>query len=379
MWRGSLSLLCHGRPRRLAMHLAAGACALIVFGGQAVADIRIGLAAPLSGPMATVGRAMQSALERAVADVNASGGLAGERLALVAADDGCAGPPAEGAATTLIETRPALVIGHPCSGAAIRAAPIYRQAGILLIAVGARHPDLTKRGAADALVLRLAGRDDRQGEAAARWLIRHASARRVAIVHDRTAYARAIAASAKAALEAARLDGIAEFTIVAGKREDPDTVAGIRAAQADAVFFAGFPDEAAILVRGLAESGHAIPFLGTDSLATPGFAEIAHRASLPIRVLLPSDPHPLAHADDALSASAAHARAALEAWLGTARRIGTTDAAATGRALRREEIDTPTLGALRFDENGDLEGDAFVPASAADSGWVREKAQPSRK
>lgn len=365
------------RPRMLrcrsAIQCATVALAVLVSAQEVAAEIRVGLAAPLSGPMAPVGRAMQRALEAAVADINAAGGLAQERLALVVADDGCSAATAERAAVTLIENRPALVVGHPCSSAATRGAAVYRQAGILLIAVGARHPDVTKTDTGGALVLRLGGRDDRQGEAAARWLIARAPAGRIAIVHDRTAYARAIAAGAKATLAAAGVGAVADLAIIAGNREYRETISEIRAARAEAVLFAGFPDEAAIVAAGLAESGPPIPFLGTDSLATPGFAEIAQRSAMPIQVLLPSDPHPLAHGDDTRPASAAHARAALEAWLAATRRVGTTDATATGRALRERPIETPTLGVLRFDKNGDLEGEAFVPAFAAGPAWIRER------
>ncbi|WP_158412861.1 branched-chain amino acid ABC transporter substrate-binding protein [Hyphomicrobium nitrativorans] len=281
------------------MHVATSTLALFVFDLPAAADIRVGLAAPLSGPMAPIGRAMRSTLEAAIREANTSGGLSDKRLTLVVADDACSGATAEQAAASLIQDRPALVIGHPCSGAATRAAALYRQAGVLLIAVDARHPDVTKGGAADPLVLRLAGRDDRQGDAAARWLIQHAPAGRVAIVHDRTAYARAIATRTKAILDAANVGSIVDLGIVAGKRDYPEIVTEIRAARAEAVFFAGFPDEAAIVAAGLAENGPTIPFLGTDSLATPGFADIARRTPNPIHVLLPSNPHALASGADA--------------------------------------------------------------------------------
>lgn len=384
MWRGSLSLLCRRRLRRLAMHVATSTLALFVFDLPAAADIRVGLAAPLSGPMAPIGRAMRSTLEAAIREANTSGGLSDKRLTLVVADDACSGATAEQAAASLIQDRPALVIGHPCSGAATRAAALYRQAGVLLIAVDARHPDVTKGGTADPLVLRLAGRDDRQGDAAARWLIQHAPAGRVAIVHDRTAYARAIATRTKAILDAANVGSIVDLGIVAGKRDYPEIVTEIRAARAEAVFFAGFPDEAAIVAAGLAENGPTIPFLGTDSLATPGFADIARRTPNPIHVLLPSNPHALASGADAEGTpatvisgphhgSAARAQAALEAWLAMAGRMGTTDAKSVGGALRDTPIETRTLGVLRFDKNGDLVGDAFVPASAAAVGWVRER------
>lgn len=361
---------------------AAAALVTLLLSSPAISEIGIGLAAPLSGHMAPMGRAMQEALETAIAELNAAGGVNGASLTLTVADDGCAGAPAEGAAATLIASGVALVIGHPCSGAATKAARLYRESGVLLIAVGARHPDVTRENAAGPVVLRLAGRDDRQGEAAARWLLARAPERRVAIVHDRTAYARAIAASAKAALQAAGVERIALLPIVAGNRDYSGTIAEIRATRAEAVLFAGFADEAAILAAGLAAQGPAIPLLGTDTLATPGFADVARDARIPIQVLLPVEPRPRAgdhaHRDAAPEtethpASAAHAQGALEAWVAAVRRIAGTDAAAAGRALREAPVETKTLGALRFDDNGDLVSEAFVPASAHGGRWVRER------
>ena len=325
---------------------------------------------------------MRSALEAAIAEANAAGGMHGNPLTLIVADDGCASASAEGAAATLIADGAALVIGHPCSGAAVKAAPLYRKAGVLSIAVGARHPDVTAGNTADPVVLRLAGRDDRQGEAAARWLTAHAPGRRIAIVHDRTAYARAIAASAEATLVAAGIETVTVLSIVASNRDYGETIAEIRAKRAEAVLFAGFADEAAIIATGLAAHGPAVALLGTDTLATPGFAEIARRSRIPVQVLLPAEPHPRNNGQGDLAseadgqgqhAAAPLARAAFEAWLATVRRIGSTDATATSRALREVSVNTPTLGGLRFDGNGDLVSEAFVPASADGDKWVRER------
>ena len=67
--------------------------------------------------------------------------------------------------------KPAFVVGHPCSGSAVAAASLYGAAGIVFIAPGVRHPALTAKRAG-MTVFRLAGRDDRQGDAAAHWLTR---------------------------------------------------------------------------------------------------------------------------------------------------------------------------------------------------------------
>lgn len=361
------------------------ATCLFALAGPALAaasEVRIGLAAPFTGRMAPVGHAIQKALEAAIAEANAEDGLSGSPLALVVADDGCAGATAEGSAATLIAERVAVVLGHPCSGAATRAAARYGEAGLLLVAVGARHPDVTDANPG-APVLRLAGRDDRQGEAAARWLIAHARERRIAIVHDRTSYARAIADRAKAALESAGVTALTVLPIAAGNRDYATAVGAIAEARAEALLFAGFVEEAAILVAGLAEQGLTMPVLGTDSLATAAFADLAARSPAPVQILLPALPRPRATDSGGndetgeTHALAAQARAAFEAWLTTARRIGTTETRAMHRALRDTPAETQTLGPLRFDEKGDLVGEDFVPATAGtgpgNAPWVRTR------
>lgn len=342
-------------------------------------EIKIGLAVPLTGRMAQVGIAMQRALESAVSDANTAGGVDGAPIALVVANDGCASSVAAGSAATLAAEQVAVVIGHPCSGAATAAAKHYGEANRLFIAVGARHPDVTS-AYPTAPVLRLAGRDDRQGDAAARWLIDRAPSRRIAIVHDRTAYARAILDRAQSVLSALGSPPATVLPIVAGNRDYTETLDAIADARIEAVLFAGFVEEAIILIAGLAESGRRIPLLGTDSLATAAFASFAQRASLPIEILLPTERPPGTSAetapvgDDAApereTLYAASTRAAFEAWLATVRRLGSTDAALAHRALIETPVHTDALGSVRFDEAGDLIGNAFVPASAQHGRWT---------
>ena len=353
-----------------------------VFPIAASAEIRIGLAVPLSGRMAGTGLAMKAALEAAVAEANAAGGVLGERVALLVEDDGCAGASAEGAASVLIAQKPALVIGHPCSGAATAVAALYGQAGVLLITVGARHPDVT-RTHGPVPVLRLAGRDDRQGQAAAAWLLAHAPARRVGIIHDRTGYARGIADGAMAALKASGVEPVANLPIVASKRDYEDTVRQLRDSGAESVLFAGYPDEAAIVVAAIGRLGLAIPLIGSDALATEGFARIAERAPGRVEVLLPREPAPRAgtnsasrgartNGGDTDTAAGARARGAFEAWTIIAGKSGSTEGATLAPALKGARIDTPSLGEIGFDANGDLDAAAFAAASARSGQWIGE-------
>lgn len=346
--------------------------AIVAACAPAHAEIRVGLAAPLTGRLAGVGLAMQRALEAVIAETNAGGGVLGEPVTLVVADDGCAPATAEGAAATLIAQHAVVVIGHPCSSAATAAARVYGTAGVLLISVGARHPDVTRGNATLPVpALRLAGRDDRQGDAAAQWLLAHAPNQRVAIVHDRTAYARAIADGAVAALGAANVAPVAVVPIVAGKHDYGDAVLALKEKDAEAVLFAGYPAEASLIVHGIERLGLPARVLGSDALATSGFADFAAQAETPVSVLLPAGLVPgVSDADDA---SSGEARGAFEAWLDAARRAGSTDAVTLSANLRASAVETRALGEIRFDANGDLDTRAFAAASARAGRWVIEE------
>jgi branched-chain amino acid transport system substrate-binding protein len=327
------------------------------------ADVRIALAAPLTGRMAAQGLAMQAALASAVTDINAAGGVLGQKVVFDVEDDGCRRETAEGAAQAIVARGTRLVIGHPCSNAAVAASSIYAGSGVLFIAIGARHPDVTRTQAA-APLLRLAGRDDRQGQAAA-----HAPGRRVAIVQDRTAYARAVTEQTVAALKAAGFDPVAVLPIVAGKHAYSEAVSQLANLKAEAVFFAGFPDEGAVLLANLDAARLGCPFLGSDALATMDFASVAARTKRSVNVLLPAEPEPAAQGADRTSALI---RGALEVWRDGAERAGSTDGVAIATEIKRapSEVKTAALGRLSFDGAGDVASDGFTPASPRAGEWI---------
>jgi branched-chain amino acid transport system substrate-binding protein len=223
------------------------------------------VAGPATGRLAATLPAMVSGARQAAA---------GAPIEIIDADDGCDAARAAGAARVIAAGKPALVIGHPCPGAAIAAARVYADAGVLFIALGVRHPALTDQRAGPT-IFRLAGREDRQGRAAAEALIALAPSGRIAIVQDRTAYARGLTAAITAALGERRITPPAVVPIVAGRREYDAEIARLRASPPGAVFFAGYPSEAAVVLRGLRMAGITAPMIASDANATEGFAAAA--------------------------------------------------------------------------------------------------------
>jgi len=160
--------------------------------GVAVAEMRIAVAGPLSvSPMtaqyATFGEQLRRGAELAVRDVNESGGINGQKLILVIADDaGCDPKMAVEVANELARQGIVFVDGHYCSSASIPASRVYHDKGVLMISPASTNPRLTEQGFAN--VFRVCGRDDVQGAFAADYVVDHKLADKIAIVHDQSAY-----------------------------------------------------------------------------------------------------------------------------------------------------------------------------------------------
>ena len=160
-------------------------------GGQARAEILIGVAGPLTGKEAWFGEQMERGAALAVADLNAAGGVLGEPVELIAVDDFCDPEQAVAAAKKLVSDGVVFVAGHFCSGASITASEVYSAAAVLMISPTSSNPLLTELGRAN--VFRVIYRDDAAGVMAGNYLADHWTDKKIAILHDDTAFGRGVA------------------------------------------------------------------------------------------------------------------------------------------------------------------------------------------
>lgn len=106
----------------------------VAFSAHAVADIKIGVGAPFTGPNAAFGDQIWRGAAQAAADINASGGVNGEKIVLVKGDDACEPKQAVAAANQMVNVEHVVgVIAHYCSSSAIPATEIYDEAQIIAI------------------------------------------------------------------------------------------------------------------------------------------------------------------------------------------------------------------------------------------------------
>lgn len=96
-------------------------------------EVVLGMSAALSGPSGQLGRGMRTGIEAYIQSVNASGGIAGHRLRLVALDDAYQAEPVRGNMTRLIERENVLaVIGNVGTPGATVAVPMANEHKTLL-------------------------------------------------------------------------------------------------------------------------------------------------------------------------------------------------------------------------------------------------------
>ena len=108
--------------------------------------IKIGVAGPHSGDLASYGLPSVNAAKIVADKINAQGGINGMKIELLVEDTVCKPEVATNTATKLISDGAQLVLGGICSGSTKAALPIYNDAGILVMSPSATNPALTQSG-----------------------------------------------------------------------------------------------------------------------------------------------------------------------------------------------------------------------------------------
>ncbi|HZN25402.1 MAG TPA: branched-chain amino acid ABC transporter substrate-binding protein, partial [Burkholderiales bacterium] len=248
-------------------------------GRDAQQVVKIGFASPLTGPQGHYGQDNRNGAEMAIAELNARrvtiGGNA-VRFELVAEDDQADPKTGTIAAQRLVDAGIRGMVGHFNSGVTIPASRIYHDAGIPQLSVST-NPKYTRQGYKTAF--RLMADDDKQGSVLGDYAVRRLGLKRLVVVDDRTAYGQGLAdafvtSSKNAGGEIVRREYVSD--------KDFDFRAMltlVKAANPQAIFFAGYDAQAGPLARQMKELGVSSPLLGGETMNTAKFLELAGPAA----------------------------------------------------------------------------------------------------
>jgi branched-chain amino acid transport system substrate-binding protein len=233
----------------------------------AQADIKIGVAGPMTGANASFGEQYMKGAQAAADAINKAGGVNGEQITLVKGDDACEPKQAVAVANKMVQDKVAGVVGHFCSSSTIPASEVYADAGILAITPGSTNPAVTERGLP--AMMRMCGRDDQQGIVAGDYIVDVLKGKKVAVINDKDTYGKGLADATAQQLTKRGVKPVLEEGLTRGEKDYSALVTKIRAAGADVVYFGGLHPEAGPLVHQLRTEGlKDVKFMSDDGIVT---------------------------------------------------------------------------------------------------------------
>ncbi|WP_197703727.1 branched-chain amino acid ABC transporter substrate-binding protein [Variibacter gotjawalensis] len=259
--------------KRVTTLLALGAAA-VLFAGSAQAQVKFGIAGPITGPNAAFGAQIKNGVEQAVEDINASGGILGQKIAtpLPIGDD--ASDPKQGvsAANNFAGSGVKFVIGPFNSGVTIPGSEVFQENGILQITPAATNPTVTERGMWN--IFRTCGRDDQQGAVAGAYIVKNMKDKKIAIIHDKTTYGQGLADETRKAMAKGGMKEVLYEGVNTGEKDFSALISKIKAAGADLVYWGGLHTEGGLIVRQMRDQGVKAPLMGGDGITSDEFAQV---------------------------------------------------------------------------------------------------------
>lgn len=340
--------------------------------------IKIGVAGPLSGPYAAFGEQLWHGALQAVEDINKQGGINGEKIELIKADDACEPKQSVTVANRLVnEDRVKAVVGHFCSSSTMPASNVYADAQVIMITPASTNPIITDRGLKT--IFRTCGRDDQQGVVAADFIHDKLKAKNVAIVHDKDTYGKGLADATKLRLEKLGNKIVIYEGLTRGEKDFNALITKIKESNAEAIYFGGLHPEAGPLLRQLREQGSKIPFISGDGIMSEEFVTSAGGPKMVKGVYMSfgSDPRKIPDASKAVAelrnkhfepeGYTLYSYAAIQAIADAMKATKSTEGNKLADWLHQNKVHT-IMGDREWDKKGDLKSADYIIYQWSDAG-----------
>lgn len=334
----------------------------LALSGTANAQVKIGVGAPLTGPNAAVGDQFRQGVQQAIADINAAGGVLGEKFEITLGDD--VSDPKQGVsvANKFAGEGVKFVVGHYNSGVSIPASESYEESGILQISPGSTNPVYTERGMWN--TFRTCGRDDQQGAVAGDYLAKHYKGKNIAVIHDKTPYGKGLADETIKTLGSKGVKPVLYEGVNTGEKDYSALVSKLKAAKVDAVYFGGLYTEAGLITRQMRDQGLTAPLMGGDGIASSEFAAIAGPGAVGTLMTFSPDPRKNPAAKEVVEKFKAkgfdpetytlYSYAAVQALAQAAEEAKSLDPEKVAKVMHSGKKFSTVIGELSFNEKGDI-------------------------
>src|SRR5205823_306835 len=208
-----------------------------------------------------------------------------------------------------------------------------------------------------------------QGGVAGKYLAGHFKGKRVAIVHDKTAYGKGIADETKKAMNSAGLTETMYEAITQGDKDFAALVSKMKQANIDAIYFGGYQTEAGLIVRQARDQGLKAQLIGGDALVTEEFWKITGAAGEGTLMTFAPDPRKVPAAKAVVDTFmkenynpegyTLYTYAAIQVFKAAAEKAKSTKVDDLSKALHAMSVDT-VVGPLKWDAKGDVTDPKYV-------------------
>ncbi|MDP3516377.1 MAG: branched-chain amino acid ABC transporter substrate-binding protein [Pseudohongiella sp.] len=316
---------------------------------------------PMVGTSFSVGVQLKTGVGVAL-DTLTDGRLLGRPVRVSILDDGCSKAIAEKVAQDLVQSPPAVVIGHSCSAATISAAPVYAEHKVLQISPASTNPLVTEMGINT--IFRMIGRDDVQADMAAERMARLHQDQRIGVLHFRSDYSIGLT---EMAISGLRSRGMEPAKVILSSPSATSYLAEIQelmTAGIEVLYIVGGGLDTGVFMRQSRLLNAPFKVISGDTLVSSIFYEAAGAAAEDIPFTFPTEASQLSSAQDAISSlrAAGHepngytllSYAATQVWIEGVTRAQSLEADIVADAIRSDPINT-IIGVVSFDAKGDIQ------------------------
>ena len=259
-------------------HIFAVAAAAMLTTGAYAADIKVGVAGPFTGGSSSMGVSMRDGVRLATKEINAAGGINGNKIVLVERDDEAKNERGVQIAQELINNEKVVAtLGYINTGVALASQRFYQDAKIPVINNVATGTLITKQfpNAPENYVFRNAAADNIQAPMIAKEAVEKRGLKKVAILADSTNYGQLGREDLEKALKTYGVTPVATEKFNIGDVDMTSQLLKAKNAGAEVILTYAIGPELAQIANGMGKLGWKKPMIGSWTLSMASFIDTA--------------------------------------------------------------------------------------------------------
>jgi branched-chain amino acid transport system substrate-binding protein len=259
-------------------HIFAVAAAAMLTTGAYAADIKVGVIGPFTGGSSSMGVSMRDGVRLATKEINAAGGVNGNKIVLVERDDEAKNERGVQITQEFINNEKVVAtLGYINTGVALASQRFYQEAKIPVINNVATGTLITKQfpNAPENYVFRNGAPDSIQAPMIAKEAVEKRGLKKVAILADSTNYGQLGREDLEKALKTYGITPVATEKFNLGDVDMTSQLLKAKNAGADVILTYAIGPELAQIANGMAKLGWKKPMIGSWTLSMASFIDTA--------------------------------------------------------------------------------------------------------